>query len=494
MATALAGLWMSTAAAQDGVQAYLDSIGRVQPLGEAVWGALAVRADGSKIASFNELTKMLPASNMKLITTGAAIKALGGDFEYETRLAYSGSIEDGTLKGDLYIIGGGDPTIGGNDSIAIPKDVLFKEWRGMLEKAGIMGIDGHVVGDPRFFDGEGSRGSWQYGDVGTYYGTATSGLCFYKNAQDFRVEAGAKVGDPISMKVSYPFTPWMTVTEACSTGRAGTGDELYLYTTDLAAVSEMRGTFAVDRKPKTVQCSNRFGAYTCANTFCAYLASSGIEVSGGAADVDRFGNVRPDLRTMASAGKAADQASLTEIGSVKSPSLRRIAFITNHISDNFYAETLLRTIGRVKTGSACYDSALVAERRVFKELGVNYLVGATIEDGSGLSRQNYLSPDFVCRFLRAMLSDDCFGDYISTIGQPGEAYPARLRKLTAEQKSRVYMKSGSMGGVLCFSGYVIPSDGGGKDDAVIFSIMTNNCGGPTWKTFSLIDDFIYKLL
>ena len=181
------------------------------------------------------------------------------------------------------------------------------------------------------------------------------------------------------------------------------------------------------------------------------------------------------------------------IGSVKSPSLKRIAYVTNHESDNFYAETLLRMTGRSLTGSACYDSSLVAGHRVMKSLKVNDFAGASIVDGSGLSRKNYISPDFMCRFLSGMMSDGCFEDYIATFGQTADSYPARLRKASVEQQARVYMKSGSMGGVLCFSGYIVPDDGG-KADAIIFSIMTNNCSAPTWKTYSLIDGFIYRLL
>lgn len=483
----------AAASAQADVQKYLDSLDRVAPLDESVWGACAIRADGRKIASLHEMHKMIPASNLKLVTTGIAMKTLGAGFEFETSLAYSGEVTDGVLNGDLYIIGGGDPTLGSSDSIAIPRTALLRQFRSFLEKEGITRIAGRVIGDGRFFDGDSDLGSWQYEDIGTYYGTGGNGLSYNKNVQELRVEAGKKAGDSLSVKVMYPYTPWMRLSLRCTTGKGGTGDELYLYTNDLAPVAELRGTYGAGRPPKTVKVSNKFGAYTFANTLCAYLRSSGIAVDGGPADIDHSGNIRTDLAQAAPYAPAARVKDLHMIGSVKSPSLKRIAYVTNHESDNFYAETLLRMTGRSLTGSACYDSSLVAGHRVLKSLKVNDFAGASIVDGSGLSRKNYISPDFMCRFLDGMMSDSCFEDYISTLGQTADSYPARLRKASAEQQARVYMKSGSMGGVLCFSGYIVPDDGG-KADAIIFSIMTNNCSAPTWKTYSLIDGFIYRLL
>ena len=166
----------AAASAQADVQKYLDSLDRVAPLDESVWGACAIRADGRKIASLHEMHKMIPASNLKLVTTGIAMKTLGAGFEFETSLAYSGEVTDGVLNGDLYIIGGGDPTLGSSDSIAIPRTALLRQFRSFLEKEGITRIAGRVIGDGRFFDGDSDLGSWQYEDIGTYYGTGGNGL------------------------------------------------------------------------------------------------------------------------------------------------------------------------------------------------------------------------------------------------------------------------------------------------------------------------------
>ena len=100
---------------------------------EAVVGICVTTGSGENLAEHNSRTMLVPASNMKLITTGAAIHTLGKDFRFETRLGYKGQIENGTLKGNLYILGGGDPTLGSKDTIATPLEQTFGQWKQLLE-------------------------------------------------------------------------------------------------------------------------------------------------------------------------------------------------------------------------------------------------------------------------------------------------------------------------------------------------------------------------
>ena len=111
-------------------------------LAEGVVSICARTGDGRMLADVNRMQMMVPASNMKLITTGAALNELGADYRFETAIGYDGSITDGTLDGNLYIIGGGDPTLGSKDSIAVSLESVFKEWESMIRKAGIRRITG----------------------------------------------------------------------------------------------------------------------------------------------------------------------------------------------------------------------------------------------------------------------------------------------------------------------------------------------------------------
>ena len=457
---------------QNRTQEYVGLVSQNDILKGSQFSILAVKVGGDTIASRNPDTRMLPASNMKLITTGAAIHALGPDFRYSTRLGYSGQIRDGVLDGDLYIIGGGDPTIASKDSMAVPRFFLFSQWAGMLEKAGIREIGGRIIGDGRYFDGPIEKDSWAYHDIGCSDACGGDGLCFYENIQEVKVSAGSSVGAPVCAAPVFPTTPWMRYGINARTGKAGTGDNLYYFPTEYVAYGEIVGSYAIDLKPRTETFSNKFGAYTCAYQFFNYLKTKGIEAKGGVADV-RMGRIRTDLDSQEYGSYAAKVDDLTVIGGTQSPTLKEIALMTNLKSDNFYAETLLRTLGRRMHHSATYDSSYVALNDVFKSLGVD-ASGVQIRDGSGLSRHNYLSPSFIVSFLKAMMDSPAFGDYIQTIGVAGGAhYESRLASESADVRNRVHLKSGSMNGVRCYSGYIEPRDGT-KEDVIVFSIMTNN--------------------
>lgn len=435
-------------------------------------------ADGVTVAEHRSGTLSVPASNMKLLSTGVALHVLGGDYRYETEIGYSGRIEDGILKGDLYIIGGGDPTLGSKDSIAVSIDRTFGQWERLLTDAGIRKIEGRIIGDGRWAEGMAEEPTWSWQDVGVYYGTGVTGLMFYENMLSFTATAGSGLGAPVSIEQSYPLTPWMSIRNEATTGKQGTGDETYMYTSEFAPVAAIRGTFAIDRKTKRVDFSNKFPEYTCARYFEDRLRKRGIGCSLGAADF----RLKTDWIS-----EGSDSTEITILGKTQSPALRRIAFSTNHVSNNLYAETLMKTIGLEIAGSTAYEASATAMTQALEKMGVSTTKGVHIQDGSGLSRQNYVSADFLCRFLKAMMSSPAYKDFLNSLPSPGfngslqfnmKSYPEDLRK-------RIKVKSGSMNGVRCYSGYILPSTEGGE--TLIISILTSNSTAPTWKTRQLLD-------
>ena len=459
------------------LQHKVDQAVTAEPLKGAVVGVMVQDMSGHVVAQREAGRRMVPASNLKLITTGTALHALGPDFRFETSLGYTGEIDaDGTLHGDVYIVGGGDPTIGVIDTVAVKPDALFWRWKSLLKDAGISRIDGRIIGDGRAYEGHLENQSWSYDDTGTYYGAGCNALSFYENAIDYAVSAGVE-GEPVKVTQRYPDTPWMHFGNLTSTGPKGTGNSLYLYATDLAPYAEMRGTFAVDRKQKLEHFANKYGALTCAYYFWQNLRSTGWTVSGGYADIDRGGYVRG--RDFVPADKAGTPKL---VGKSESPVLSRIVRQTNVLSDNFYAEAIFRQMGEKATGIAVYDSCRVAVADVLEDLVPGGLEGLRLEDGSGLSRLNTVSPAFLASFLRSMTRSRGFNAFLASLPKPGEGTVATLLpKLPAEKKARVRVKSGSMDGVLCYSGYILDESGNPK---FVFSLMVN---GATAKTAVLRD-------
>lgn len=443
---------------------------------------LAVTGDGDTLLCHDRGRLLIPASNMKLVSTALAMHSLGPDYRYGTGIGYSGTIEEGTLRGDLYIIGGGDPTIGSDNPIATPLDTLFREWMGMISDTGISHIEGNIVGDGRFFSGMDGHPTWEVCDAGTYYGTGTSGLSFYENVQDFNVSAGEKPGDPVNIEPGYPETPWMEFIYSCTTGKPGTGNSLYFYPDSFYPCGEMRGSFAVDRQPRTEHAANRFPEYTLAWYFWRFLADNGIESEEGPADTGPVFGIC-----------AMPQDSLKIIGSTFSAPLSDIIAETNRKSNNLYAETLMKTLGKEYCGSGCYDSSYVAVRGLLEETGVTGHK-TIIRDGSGLSRENLLSADFLCDLLMKMTLSPSFEDFFNSLPRPGGigTLEYEMQSVPFSIKDRIRMKSGSMGGVRCLSGYIIPETGA-REDMIIFSLLVNGYTVPLYRIQRALDSIILSL-
>ena len=485
------------------LQEKIEALAGDATFSNALVGICVRTGSGETLVDINAEKMMLPASNMKLISTGAALHVLGSDWQYETSLGYDGTVEDGVLRGDLYIIGGGDPTLGSKDSIAFNIDHTFAQWEAILRSNGISRIEGHIVGDGRYFEGMPEEPTWLWNDTGTYYGAGSTGLIFYENMQSFSVSAGPEIGAPVNIKPHYPDASWMEFRYNCSTGEKGTGDQLYMYTSDLAPVAEIRGTFGVDRAAKRLDCSNKYPEYTCAYYFYNYLTKKGISCEKGPADIKLSGVGVASCQT--GGVPPPDASSLTLLGSTFSPTLDRIAFETNHASNNLFAETLFRTLGKELHESACYDSSYVAMDDVLKSLKVSS-TGLHLQDGSGLSRQNYVSADFFCRFLDAMMDSPSYGTFLYGLPSPGGngTLSYNMKGQPENLRNRIKVKSGSMNGVRCYTGYILPSGTEIQDGydilseevrsrIIVFSILTNNCTSPTWKVRPLLDKIMITL-
>ena len=487
--------WSATAAIlPDGLaQQTIEEICSENAFRRAVVGVLAVTADGDTVACYNHEVKMVPASNVKLISTGLALRRLGEDYRFETRIAHSGEIVGAVLKGDLYIIGGGDPTTGSKSDIARPAEQLFADWARMLKSAGINKIEGRIVADPRFFDSPVSENmGWTYDDLGTYYGTGPGGLNFFENQKNYYITPAPAVGGTPSIEPRYPETPWMRYLNSATTGEARSANTVFCVNSTLAPYAQFAGEFPVDRKAYTLESSNRFGAYTCAYHFLNYLRSNGVSVPENAcADVSELGYIRLEPGIESTGQKAASLEELKVLGSSFSPRLSEIVREANCQSNNFYAETLLKILAKNEIGTARADSNVEVAEQLLASYKVPVSGRCQIFDGSGLSRKNYISASYFVDFLRMMWASDAREAYLRSLPVPGGKGTLEYKFMNAPQefRSRIRMKSGSMNGVRCYSGYILSSDGN-PEETIIFSLMTNNVTESSWFVNPSIDRII----
>ena len=473
--------------AQNRVQNYIDQRMKTDSLLiNAVVGILAVDSQGREIAAWNPDMPLLTASTMKTITTGLGYEVLGPGYRFSTRVAYDGRIENGVLHGNLYIVGGADPTLGSRDTIAFPIDSIFGIWADAVKKAGIRRINGRIVGDDRIYEEENIPSSWSYGNIGYDYGSGTSGLSFCENLSYFDIEAGEAVGDPVRITPVGPYSPYMTFINEVTTGEKGDGDNTEYYASSLTPIGKFVGTFGIDARPRTLAQSNKYGPATCAAAFSDFLRERGIGCKGVS-----------DVRSIAYDYAVPPQASLHYIAETFSPELRKIVKVTNTISNNFFAETIFKMVGKAlverKTGEPCLGISYSRASRVIEdylhERGVS-TYGYTQEDGSGLSRQNYVSPRFFTRFYAMMAASPNFREYIETFPGPGRPGTLRtvLSKADPDLKKTIFAKSGSLSSVRCYAGYV-----DSKRGLIRFAILVNNYACPTSQVQPKIEGFMEEL-
>lgn len=474
-------------AAQNRVQNYIDRQLKTDTLfTNAIVGILAVGPDGREIAEWNADLPLLPASTMKTVTAGLAFEVLGADYRFSTRVAHDGHIEDGVLHGNLYIVGGADPTLGSLDTIAYPLDSIFGIWAQAVKKAGIRRIDGSVVGDDRIFAEESIHPNWVFDDIGWDYGSGASGLSFCENLTYFDIAPGAAVGDPVRITPAGPQAPYITYRNEAVTGPWGTGDKLVYHASALAPVGRMTGTFGIDSAPLTVGMSNKFGPAACAAEFALFLQETGVYSKGAT-----------DVRHMASSYFVPAQEDMKVLVETFSPELGLIVEEMLAISNNFYAETIFKMVGRELVeenqdepcGEITYDMARDAAKAFLQGQGVSTR-GYIQDDGSGLSREDCLSPRFLTRFYGWMAMRPDFQTYLDCFPGPGRRGTLQyvLPKADPALKRAIHAKSGSLSGVRCYAGYVDSPDG-----PLRFAIMVNHYDCPTRKVQPKIEGFMEEL-
>lgn len=384
------------------------------PLAQSVWGFLAVNLKGDTLVCLNPQRRLVPASNLKLITTGAALLALGEDFRYTTTLATDAPARDSVLRANLFIIGGGDPLIGELFPYLPGPDATFGRWSKALADAGVSRVEGDLIADGSWFPAPQYHADWNIEDLQTRDGVVPSGLTW-------RGRMGDSIPDgPSSAALHY--------------------------------LSWLRDT--VERRPA---------------------------VAGTA-------------RERTAADPSSD--SLLVLATLQSLPLRDLVRIANCQSDNFIAETLLKTLGKLRGDGDDYPSSITALRKSLAPLGLMATSGQMrFADGSGLSRKNYVSPAFLVSFLRGMYRSRVSKAFIASLPFPGEPKTTlenRLPKRSWALRHRIRMKSGSMNGVRCFSGYILPSSGR-AEETIVFSILTNNAVAPSSQVYPLLDAMIESL-
>ncbi|MDX2286023.1 MAG: D-alanyl-D-alanine carboxypeptidase/D-alanyl-D-alanine-endopeptidase [Bacteroidia bacterium] len=387
------------------------------------------------------------ASTMKVVSTAAALAVLGPEFRFRTRLEYDGTLEGGVLRGNLYIAGDGDPSLG-SARFGEPNDAAHTmiAWAQAIQAAGIREIQGRVIADDQLYSTQLMPGTWNWEDLANYYGAGVSALNINENLFRLDLVPGARAGDPVRVLRTDPPLGMELVNEL-STGAPGSGDQAYLFGAPYTPLRYVRGTIPAGVSSFSIKGTIPDPALHCAQRLTEELRSCGVQ-TGGEASSTRLLQAAQTLRS----------ARRTVVYTWQSPPLSEIVFHTNQQSVNLFAEALGIRTARELGKPASPAGAVEALEQYWSSQGLDprQLFWA---DASGLSAENAMSTSQLCALLAQAWHApyaEAFKASLPVAGQSGT-----LKNLAAgtAAEGRVRAKSGYIGGVRAYAGYVTTQGG-----------------------------------
>lgn len=435
-------------------------------LAHAAWGfCLLDPKTGKMLGAYNPGLSLMPASGMKVVTTLSALTLLGPDYRYPTTIEYDGTIgKDSVLNGNLYIHGSGDPTLGSGRMEGDPRfDTLVAQWAQQILQKGIRKITGYIIADASAFDDIPMPGSWNWDDIGQYYGAGTYGLNVYENSYNLFFSSSR-----YSTKIDsiFPDIDGMQVVNHVTA--EGYHDDAYIFGAPGDYARDVRGTIPAYRKAYIVSGSMPDPPFFLARALEQALRQAGIST----------GRQATTLLALHNAGISLPVKRNILVTHYSAP-LSDIIFETNQHSINLYAETLLKTIAHMQGDGASDDSGTAAVRRLWESKGIN-LDGYAQEDGSGLSRLDLVTPDFMCSLLAWEMQQENFPVFFGSLPVSGQSGTLKTITRSTAAEGMIHAKSGSMMRVRSYSGYVMTKSG----DPLVFSVIVNNytCPAAAIKT------------
>lgn len=426
---------------------------------DAATGAdvIAVDADGA----------LKPASNMKVVTAAAALDILPGSFRFRTVLAVRGN--------DLVVIGSGDPSFGDPKIAAARRQQItaaFHDWAARLKARGLTEIAGDLIIDDSVFESQRVHPSWDRDQLDSWYCAPVGGLNINDNCIDVQISPG-KPGEPAAVKV-VPGNTYVTIQNQAKTGgkqtasiRRPRNEPVYV----VSGLCKFASTFQAITVPDP---GMLFGS-----ALKTTLAADGINIRGTVRRErvrDGLGNPPGNCSVVAVQENGIDD------------SLGRML----KDSQNLFAECVLKTIGFQRSaaetgnGEGSYVSGRRALAEYFKKIGAPVAQDVYIDDGSGLSHRNRVTPRLMTHVLRHMFRHPRSKEFIANLPVAGE--DGTLKRRMHDVDGRVRAKTGYINNVHALSGFVY-----GKSGRVYcFSILANDVRGGDAK--ARMDDICRALV
>ena len=423
----------------------------------ADWG-IQVRSltRGDDLVSLNSHRRFMPASNLKLLVTAAALDNLGPDFRYRTTVMAVGRIspEDSVLVGDLVLRGSGDPTI--SDRFYPATEHVWEELAGQVYDAGIRRVSGALVADNTLFVPPFRADGWSWEDLMWYYAAPVSAISYNDNCIDIEVFPGSKAGQRPEVRIKPAGTRLRLINRA-STVTSKTEDRLLITRDSPGGRLNLDGGIYHRSLGFLEHVSVESPCMFATNAFADALARRGVRIDRPV----RLLNAPVDSTHYL-------QKSRLIVAQLSSVPLSEIVQVINKRSHNFYAEQLLFTLGAYLGQEGSFAGGLEVEKRFLEKIGIDTRT-FRLEDGSGLSRLNLVTTEMFVRLLAYMDKHRLREVYFSSLPVGGIDNGVRMMRRTAAD-GKVFAKTGYISAVIALSGYASTAE----EETVAFSIMGNN--------------------
>lgn len=449
----------------------IDRILRAPAARRAFWGIKVVDLESGAVRYQQNAGRLFaPASNAKLFSTALALTRLGPEYRWITRVAADGPLdEQGLLAGDLVLVGGGDPNL---SSRVLPyeKRTQFRsdrleaveELAGEVVAAGVRRIEGNVVGDDSHWVWERWADTWALEDLTNEDGPPVTALAVNDNVLTLRLRPGGKP----------EWDPPVAYYEVDNRLRPGSG-ALRVRKEPEERVVHVWGEAD---GPRSV-----FVAVDDPALYAAQALREALERRG----VTILGRVESRHRRPWNVGEARSYPFV--LVSRSSWPLAEVVRVTNKVSQNLHAEMLLREVGRVRRGLGTFETSRSELRTLLEELGVgpgDYV----LRDGSGLSRQNLVSPDAVVTLLGHMYRSQHRAVWLDSLPEGGVDGTLSSRFLRAKT-SLIRAKTGTLTGVSALSGYAERGT-----EVLAFTILVNNHAAENGVIRGIMDRIVDEII
>lgn len=456
--------------AQSGdLQTRLTQIASTARLGQAQIGISVVdTSTGRTLFELNAAQPLIPASNQKLLTSGAALEVLGKDYIFKTELRVDGQRVIIRGSGDPAL---GDPVVLGRMQPKMSVEQLISTLAQSLTRAGVTKV-GEVIVDDRVFDRQQVHPTWPKDQLDNWYCAQVAGLNFHANVLSFYPSPARGAGSP-PVLVIEPEAPWLEIDNRARSTPGGK-NAVWLRRDPDTNKFTVSGEVAAPIREAVEVTLNDVPTFM-GQLVAAELPKVGVMVGEvPPLPEGRTKLPRADLDTVLKTVRLAQSGEVLDgnVVAVVTTSLKDVIDRCNADSQNLYAEALLKKIGNSVTGEpgSWTNGAAVVRMTISQILGPEAAADTIITDGSGMSRDNRVAPRTITAWLTKMAANQTYGPmFIDSLAEPGEG---TLRRRFHDNKlaSEVRAKSGRLNTVRCLSGYVTAPDG----RRIAFSIMLNN--------------------